>query len=92
MAQQYKKVIGDTFKQCQSGGSDNDVCDSGGGGTGGGYDDHYVEEEIGGGDPVSSTKRDQLSPGETGQTSSAKKRAISAKSHIFRKGKIADSK
>ena len=92
MAQQYKKVIGDTFKQCQqSGGSDNDVCDSGGGGTGG-YDDHYVEEEIGGGDPVSSTKRDQLSPGETGQTSSAKKRAISAKSHIFRKGKIADSK
>ena len=64
IAQQYRKVIGDTFR------SETDE------------NEEAVEYE----EQPDGDNKDRLSPGSS--LGAIKKRAVSAKSHIFRKGKI----
>ena len=91
LAKKYRKVIGDTFR---SSGEENEdtVRVESASGEGGEDDDEYDEadgigERNGGAKGRRSKKGRRVSPG-GGLGGAIKKRAVSAKSHIFRKGKI----
>ena len=90
LAKKYRKVIGDTFRSSGEEYDDTVRVESASG-EGGEDEDDYDEDNGGGGNRSMKGGRNKkgrrTSPG-GGLSGAIKKRAVSAKSHIFRKGKI----
>ena len=87
MAKKYRKVIGDTFRSSGEEYDDTVRVESASGE--GGEDDDECDEESGNGRKKGGRNKKDRRISPTGGLSGAiKKRAVSAKSHIFRKGKI----
>jgi hypothetical protein len=89
LAKKYRKVIGDTFRSSGEEYDDTVRVESASG-EGAEDDDEYDEED---GVPRkhmkgSRNKKDRRTSPGGGLSGAIKKRAVSAKSHIFRKGKI----
>ena len=91
LAKKYRKVIGDTFRSSGEEYDDTVRVESASG-EGDEDEDEYDEDNgagVGrGGMKGSRSKKDRRTSPRGGLSGAIKKRAVSAKSHIFRKGKI----
>ena len=87
MAKKYRKVIGDTFRSSGEEYDDTVRVESASG-EGGEDEDEYDEDGGNGRKKNGRNKKDRRISPSGGLSGAIKKRAVSAKSHIFRKGKI----